>query len=276
MYEQLSQHVEDLLVERNLRGMKTVQAVLKPGYCLRAAELISNAKGHVLIGTGFPVNNTFETDGPAGAIALYGVMEKLGTTPIMVCGTPLAEALAEDYRTEKIPVGDTLNESAQAKTILSRYQPSLLIAIECPGQAEDGNYYNMRGKNINQDCARFDAFVKLADCPTIGIGDGGNEIGMGNISEALTKLDIIPSTTCCQELVVADVSNWAAYGLIALLSKIHEPDFLAECDSRKFLSYLSMHGSADGVTGENTLTEDGLPLSEGQALINRLKSVTGY
>ncbi|RLA11149.1 MAG: DUF4392 domain-containing protein, partial [Gammaproteobacteria bacterium] len=33
----LSRKIEDILVARNLRGMKTVQPSLQPGYVLRAA-----------------------------------------------------------------------------------------------------------------------------------------------------------------------------------------------------------------------------------------------
>ena len=84
---QLSQQIEDLLVARNLRGMKDVQPALTPGYYLRAAQLLRNCRGTVLIGTGFPVVDTFETDGPVGALALYKTLETLGATPVIVCGT---------------------------------------------------------------------------------------------------------------------------------------------------------------------------------------------
>ena len=57
----LSIAIEDLLVQRNLRGMQQVQAVLEPGYYLRAAQHLRNISGTVLIGTGFPVADTFET-----------------------------------------------------------------------------------------------------------------------------------------------------------------------------------------------------------------------
>ena len=84
-----------------------------------------------------------------------------------------------------------------------------MISIERPGLAADGRYYNMRCEDISERCFFFDPFINSATCPTIGIGDGGNEIGMGNIAAALWKLDIRPSVTCCDELLVADVSNWA-------------------------------------------------------------------
>ena len=76
----------------------------------------------------------------------------------------------------------------------------------------------MRGEDITAHCVFFDPFISQADCPTIAIGDGGNEIGMGNIAGALADLDISASVTRCDELLVADVSNWGAYGLIAFLA----------------------------------------------------------
>ena len=57
---ELSKKIEDILVARNLRGMKTVQPHLEPGYCLRAARILRDCRGIVLIGTGFPVVETFE------------------------------------------------------------------------------------------------------------------------------------------------------------------------------------------------------------------------
>ncbi|GEM_PF-3099608 len=71
----LSRRIEDILVARNLRGMKTVQPHLQPGYCLRAARILHGCRGNILIGTGFPVVKTFETDGPVGAIAMYEAFE---------------------------------------------------------------------------------------------------------------------------------------------------------------------------------------------------------
>lgn len=56
---QLSQQIEDLLISKNLRGMKSLQPLLAPGYYARAAKLLMNIDGPVIIGTGFPVNATF-------------------------------------------------------------------------------------------------------------------------------------------------------------------------------------------------------------------------
>ena len=210
----LSQRIEDILVARNLRGMKTVQPHLKPGYCLRAARLLHRCQGNVFIGTGFPVVDTFETDGPVGSIALYEALETLGANPVIVCGRPISEALSGKYRVLEIRVGDHDQREQEALDALEKYNPEAIVSIERPGQAADGGYYNMRGESISPRTACFDTFMNLSQCPTIAVGDGGNEIGMGNVSEALKNLNIVPCVTTCDELIVADVSNWGAYGII--------------------------------------------------------------
>ena len=134
----LSTQIENLLVARNPRGMQTLQAALVPGYYLRAAQLLQSATGRVLIGTGFPVAGTYETDGPVGAIALYRTLETLGAEPILVCGAPLADAIANDYRVHKISLGEPAVSRVEAQNALQQYQPSLVISIERPGMAADG------------------------------------------------------------------------------------------------------------------------------------------
>ena len=271
-----STEIENLLVARNPRGMQTLQAALTPGNYLRAAQMLHAASGHILIGTGFPVAGTYETDGPVGAIALYRVLEILGAQPILVCGAPLADAIADDFRVHKITVGAPAVSASEAQMALDHYQPSLVISIERPGMAADGHYYNMRGENISHACASFDYFLTLANCPTIAIGDGGNEIGMGNVTATLEQLNIIPAATCCDELLIADVSNWAAHGVIAMLSLLTKKDLLQGWDNLAVLQYLSERGSVDGVTRENTLSEDGLSADITETLIENLRKLVGF
>jgi hypothetical protein len=272
----LSQKIEDILVARNLRGMKTVQTHLEPGYCLRAAQILKNCAGNILIGTGFPVVKTFETDGPVGAIALYEALEKLGATATIVCGRPLSQVLSAKYRIHEIRVGDHDQREHEAEDALDKFKPEAIISIERPGQAVDGDYYNMRGESISTGTACFDTFMDLSDCPTIGIGDGGNEIGMGNVTEALKNLNIVPSTTSCDELIVTDVSNWGAYGIISFLSVWNNRDLLNEIVPMDILKYISELGSVDGVTRINQLTEDGLDVSEGESILRELRRVCGF
>jgi hypothetical protein len=272
----ISEEIESMLVERNLRGMQNLQQQVKSGYCLRAAESLRNIKGTVLIGTGFPVLDTFETDGPVGALILYKALTLLGATPVLVCGNPRARAFKDDYNVCVISVGDKEAGLSEAKKALIHYKPQAIIAIECPGAAENGNYHNMRGEDISDRSACFDFFINEASCPTIAIGDGGNEIGMGNVNDLLAKLDIIPAATTCDNLILSDVSNWGVYGILAFLSLWSKKDLLNETCPEQILKYISKLGSVDGVTRKNELTEDSLPASEGIALISRIRSLIGY
>lgn len=273
---ELSRQIEDALVARNLRGMQQVQPHLQSGYVLRAAAHLREVRGHVLIGTGFPVVETFETDGPVGAIALYDTLTALGAKPVLVCGPPISTVLADHYRVHEIRIGAHDERESEALLALSAYQPQAIISIERPGMAADGEYYNMRGESISQYTACFDSFFKHCSCPTIAIGDGGNEIGMGKVSKALKTLNIVPAQTSCGELIVADVSNWGAYGIISFLSVWNNKDFLAEIDPLRTLRFISALGSVDGVTRINELTEDGLDPSAGESVIQELRNLCGF
>lgn len=269
----LSEKIEALLVERNHRHMQTARGALTPGYYLRAARHLRGATGHVIIATGFPVTGTFETDGPVGAISLYGALRSLGATPLLACGPPLSTALAPDYRVLELGFKDEAGAEGEARERLAELAPAAIVSIERPGMAADGHYYNMRGVDISERCYCFDPYMALASCPTIAIGDGGNEIGMGNIEGALRELGVPLSVTRCDELLVADVSNWGAYGLLAFLGLWAGRDLLGEITPVAIMNYLSALGSVDGVTGENTLTEDGMAARVGMDIIRELQAL---
>ena len=158
----------------------------------------------------------------------------------------------------------------------SSFHPDAIISIERPGQAADGGYYNMRGESISENTACFDTFMDQSNCPTIAIGDGGNEIGMGNVAGALQDLNIVPATTTCDELIIADVSNWGAYGIIAFLSVWNKRDLLGEFVPIDVFRYISELGSVDGVTRINQLTEDGLDVHEGEGILLDLRRACGF
>ena len=224
--QQLGLKIEDLLIERNLRGMQTLKPFLPSGYLYRAAQLITSNIGKVFIVTGFPVNHTFETDGPVGAIALYQALIRLGCDPVLMCSPPLSNVLGMQWNVKTFATGPEKKNEINIE--LNACQPDLIISIEHSGRASDGAYYNMRGEDISQNVLHLDEWFVQASCPTISIGDGGNEMGMGKIDDGFDQLDIIPSTTTCSELILADVSNWGAYGLVAMIDYLTNQDVLSE------------------------------------------------
>jgi len=88
---------------------------------------------------------------------------------------------------------------------------------------EKGCIHSVRGEETTEHVAKIDLIIRearRAGILTIGIGDGGNEIGMGNIREEIQKgipfgnrcncpcgEGIAPATET-DFLVTATVSNW--------------------------------------------------------------------
>jgi hypothetical protein len=266
-------HIEDIILTHSSRGMDALSKGLPEGYCRRAADLILKNKGVVLIGTGFPVGTSFETDGPTGAISLYKVLEYLKNRPTFVCAPPISRILSRDFTTYEIPIRNWEESTWLVETALASLKPSLVISVERPGIAEDGRYYNMRKEDITDYAAKYDLFLDLCNCPTIAFGDGGNEIGMGNISRERSRMSIIPSITKCDELVIATVSNWGVYGVIAAMSLELGEDLFKLFDPADIANYLLENGSVDGVTLRAENSEDGFPISVGISIILRLREL---
>jgi hypothetical protein len=269
----LNNQIEDIILSHGARGMDQVRQAIPARYCTRAARLVLENKGRVLIGTGFPVGGSFETDGPIGAIALYRVLDRLGHEPIFGCAPPISKVLAGDFRTLEVPILSWEATRSIVESALADIRPSVIVSIERPGVARDGRYYNMRGKDISDFLAKFDLFFELCDCPTIAVGDGGNEIGMGNIITELAQLPIVPSVTRCDELVIATVSNWGVYGIIAAMSRELHQDLFSLFDPVEIVRHLVDRGAVDGKTGAAECTEDGFPLTVGLSIIAQLREL---
>ena len=224
----------------------------------------------MLIGTGFPVAGSFESDGPIGAIALYQILFHLNYQPKFVCAPPLSKILSKRFDTCEIPILTWEKSKKMARQVLEKLNPSLVVSVERPGVTQDGRYYNMHAEDISDFTAKYDLFFNYATCPTIAFGDGGNEIGMGNVHEILTGMQITPSVTTCDELVISTVSNWGVYGVIALMSHQLEKDLLNLIQPEVIARDLLANGSVDGVTNRRELSEDGFPIDVGVAIIRQL------
>jgi len=205
---------------------------------------------------------------------MYRVLEWLGHEPIFGCAPPISKVLAGDFRTLEVPILSWEATVPVVESALADIQPALVVSIERPGVAQDGRYYNMRGKDISDALAKFDLFFNLCGCPTIAVGDGGNEIGMGNILAELGRLPIVPSVTLCDELVIATVSNWGVYGIIAAVSRHLHQDLLSCFEPMEIVRYLVERGAVDGKTGCAECSEDGFPLAVGLSIIERLRTLT--
>jgi len=111
---------------------------------------------------------------------------------------------------------------------------------------------------------------------TIGVGDGGNEIGMGKVRVRLAGLDAlrarIATVVPVDHLVVAGVSNWGGYGIAAALGRLTGLDLLHTPEiERRLIEACVAAGASDGVTRRREPTVDSLASETHAAVVDLLR-----
>ena len=218
--------IEDLILSCDQRGISALRGHLPADFCHRAAALVPEEPGTALIITGFYIlaAKSNETDGPPGAVATGMALESLGYEAVYVTDkytSELMAALAGDAsKVVDFPILDDEASREYALGLLRELDPSVIIATERCGLTDEGLYRNMRGQDITEYTARVDHLF-LNHPNTIGIGDGGNELGMGNFAEHTPTVPTLVEKPCvvsCTGPIICSVSNWGCYGLISALS----------------------------------------------------------
>jgi hypothetical protein len=254
----------------------------------------------------------------ARTLPLLGIRVMLASDPF--CRSALRAGLEKCGRVADVPVLD-LPEHQQDQADYSRawwqseVPPTHLLAVERVGpshtpesiRAQPGateatvelfrsevpveqhnRCHTMRGIDITEHMRNstweFDALA--ADpwaTPTIGIGDGGNEIGMGKVPWEVIRRNIpggavIACRVPTDHLIVAGVSNWGAYALaagVALLKGIEPPAEWFDVNlEREILQFMVEQGPlVDGVSGQFTASVDGLAFEEYVEPLRRIAAI---
>jgi hypothetical protein len=217
-----------------------------------------------------------ETDGPAGAAILARALRLgLGAIPVIVVDIPAGDATETVMRAAgfvtttpenlqrykqrfaearernlmatavfELPPEDQ-GSLEKAQSIIDAFEPKAVIAVEKASKNEEGHYHSSAGMNTSAVKGRADYLFQIAERQgilTIGIGDGGNEIGYGVIQDAVKRFKPygdkcrcpcgggIAAATGADVLITADVSNWGAYGLAAVLLLLLEKPALIHDD----------------------------------------------
>ena len=152
-----------------------------------------------------------------------------------------------------------------------------------------GGLYSMRGRDLSEYMGPSHRFFENAARPpritTIGIGDGGNEIGMGKIPWDVIRRNVpngglIACRVPTDYLIVSGVSNWGAYALAAGMGLLRgaklDPSLFDPEKERELLRIMVEKGPlVDGVTGRPTVTVDGLSFDEYVKPLLRIKDLLG-
>ena len=249
------------LVARDEAG-RGASKLSSPRELMRAASAFAPLRKLAVV-SGFyvPAAGAPETDGPGGAAILARAFQREGRECEIWTDARCIEVIAECAKA----AGCAENTARIAPASLKERAPDGIIFVERLGRAVDGRYYNFKKQDISEWTAPLDALADEAaglGIHTIGIGDGGNEAGMGNFYAELCAL--LPGYAACLSVVraefalTADVSNWGAYALAEALSFVWgvrrgiEPG-----EETKMLEAAARAGAADGISGKCETSVDG-------------------
>lgn len=255
-----------------------------------------------------------ENDGPAGAAAIIRALALARrATCVLLAEETLLDGLSGiltsagvavlPFDQARIASGDgslavasvrafpvTDAEAGPAATaLLDELQPSLLFSTERVGRNDDGIYCSMRGIDYGMGRSRIDFVFDEAlarGIPTVAVGDGGNEIGMGAIAEAVrghVKFGDkrpnggagIGATTSADILMTAAVSNWGCYAIVAALAARLKDSRLLHTPTMELALLqrgvdLGLINSVDGVVDAHV---DGIPLQSHAAVAELVAAI---
>jgi hypothetical protein len=271
-----------------------------------------------LMGWYLPMFMIGETDGPPGVAGLARAINfGLEATPIVFsesghleiikssfCGAGFriaGEIAAARKILRRVHVAAPLSplmDEGRSKEIINRWldglEPSAIIAVEKSSPNATGLNHSLPGRDITPITGKYHLMVEEArrrGIFTIGCGDGGNEIGMGNVQEEVRQYLATgakcycgcgagcAATTTTDVLVVGFISNWAAYGIEAALALLlQRPEVMHDEEiEERVLQLTANAGSAGPPYGFSEMGVDELPARFNIFLVEQLKyTVTDY
>lgn len=265
----------------------------EPSSTLAARKLLAAIRpgSDVVIATGAGVSPKLplgETDGPPGAVAIarslalgFGAKVTLVAQEEHMPAVDACVRVIEDLdpsrgviTTAIFPKGEAEGHAAAA-SIFDRQDPAAVIFVERDGPNEAGYYHGVRGDRrppgTVADVYRLVDEARRRNVLTVGIGDGGNEIGFGKIRQAVAGLlprggrsqpdeTGVVTVTGTDVLVSASVSNWGAYAISGALAIALGDETLAHSGDREhaFIVACIAAGALDGATSRPVLAVDGI------------------
>ena len=264
------------------------------GGLFSAAQSIAAAKNVGLI-TGFyvPLGTppAAETDGPVGAALLLHGLNAVGIPSRLATDRPCAPACAAALQAAGLntPLDIAELDTPLDPLIQTWRQAGIThaLSIERCGLAADGSPHNLTGLDIAHYTAPLDHLFLAGPWETLAVGDGGNEMGMGALPPGLVAADIrngdrIACVTPAQHLIVAGVSNWGAWALLAALA-ILRPDWRdtllqsldPALDEHILTKTVEQGPAVDGISRLQTFTVDHHPVAMHHAKLAELRAAIG-
>jgi hypothetical protein len=288
--------------------------------CLQAAAMLRERLadgGTALVTNGFILPGHYpygESDGPIGSAVLARALALGSRSRVLVVSEPeLVTLNAALLRTAGLQVVDAdtfarddgrhrpvacalpLSRDAGAaadevRSYFDRFDVRALIAIEKAGANAKGVYHMVGGADVSATVSKAHHLfheAKRRGVLAIGIGDRGNELGLGPASA--TARSLLPFGTDCgcpchggvadetpsDLAVTAVVSNWGAYGVAACLAALADDvELIQSADLERALFECAVReGAVDGMSGRTIPVCDGVPLAQHVAIVELLREI---
>lgn len=249
-----------------------------------------------------------ETDGPVGAAVLARAL-------ILAFGVRVVLVTEEAHAAPVVAVADVVNGelcerdkqaaaisvvsfplglepgTAIAEALMEEYRPAAVVFVERDGPNKEGFFHGVRGDCRNpEDVGHVYLLADLArkrGVLSIGIGDGGNEVGFGAVRDAITAVHPlggkslaghasgVVTVTATDVVVSASVSNWGAYGIAAALAAIcRNVDVLHTPQLEHLLIKATVDaGARDGATSKAEVAVDGINWEGHTSFVELLRSI---
>jgi len=276
------------------RGMNAVFRATQGGLRGAASALAASNAPRIGLITGFfvPGGNppAAETDGPAGAALIARALVHAGLSCRLatdtVCQSACRAALSA-AGAAAVPI-DAAAPDEPMDTLIKLWRENAIdwvLAIERCGPAADGHSRNMRGTDISAHAAPLHQLFSAGPWRTIAIGDGGNEIGMGQVARPLIAQhvplgDAIGCVVPADFLIAAGVSHWGVYAILAALAVLRSEwsaGMLTGLNSdldRAVIEAMVRDGPAvDGVSLRRAATIDALDLEVHHAVLRGIIAI---
>lgn len=251
-----------------------------------------------------------ESDGPPGGVAIAHALS-LGLTalPVFVTTDPHRDPIMASAGAAGIPVldyemarqrtgagsvvafpSDDAGAAERARELLEIYRPAAVIAVETIGPNQHGVSHSVLGRvGPVPNPAYHHLFTAAAEqgIYSIGIGDGGNEIGCGRIVDSVREIQDYGGRCQCpcgggmatviktDVLIITAVSNWGGYGLAAMLAYLlMKPDVLHSPQMEdRILDACARAGGADGAFAAPIMSVDGIDAEVSVGLVRMLGQI---
>jgi hypothetical protein len=230
--------IEDIIGQTVRRDISRMVSFAQGGLERAARSITDTPNAHVGIVTGFFIRNAVppspETDGLGGMAHIANGLANADIPVTIISDAPCSKAVWAV--TTELPDAVALEITSVSKASVLALRERLadaerpithLIAIERVAPGSDDRPHREYGADMSEDTAPlhllFDDPEWERPWETIGIGDGGNEIGMSLLPHDIVREDIpngslIASKTSTDHLIVAGVSNWGGWGLLLAMA----------------------------------------------------------